>query len=207
MAGICTSHVRRNGPGCDHRTVTVSLDGESFDFDTGEGNLDALPWDDAAKRQFILLGLRRLRSLGLALDDSVGRVTNGQEATNVKGYDFLGPGNAVTKTNIGLSYVNVLPGASGERVLVDFTGCTQFRVILTANLVGTGPFGARIVRDADNAVLYENANIAQTGERELDTGWQTLPAAASGETLARLQMKSITAADDPVIRRCLLLAR
>lgn len=207
MAGICTGSTRKSGAGCDHRTVTVDLDGTVVTVHTGERDLDAMPYGDAEKTQLVLLGLKRLRVLGLLLDDAVNRVTNGEEATNVKSYDLLGPGSAVTKTNIGAAYVNVLPGANGERSLVDFTGCTQYRVILTANLVGTGAFGARIVRDSDSAVLYENANIALTGERELDTDWQTLPAAASGLTLARLQMKSATAADDPVVRRCTLLTR
>jgi hypothetical protein len=209
MAGIVITSVRKSGAGCDHRLVTVALDGESFEVHTGEGELDAMPWTDAEKRQFILLGLKRLRVLGLALDNAPGRVCNGEEATNVKTYDLMGPGNVVAKTNIGTSYVNVLPGANGERVLIDFTGCTEFRVILTANLVGTGPFGARVVRDSDNAVLFENASIAGGApqERELDTDWQTLPGAAGGLTLVRLQAKSTVGADDPQFRRCVMLVR
>jgi hypothetical protein len=135
------------------------------------------------------------------------RVIVGEEATNVKSYNLLGPGLAVTKTNIGTTYVNILPGTSGERSLVDFTGCTEFRLIASANLVGTGPFGLRVVRDSDDAVLYENASIALTGERELDTNWQTLPGAASGNILVRVQAKSNVAADDPVFRRVTLVVR
>lgn len=205
MAGICTAHSRKNGPGCDHRTMTVVLDGESFTFDMEERELDATPWTAAEKKLLIKLGLKRLRVLGLALDNVVGRVTTGDEGSNVKQYDIIT--KDITKTNIGTSYVNIPVGANGERCLIDFTGCTQYRLILHANLVGTGPFGFRLVRDSDNAVLYENASIAQTGERELDTDWQTLPAAASGLQLARLQGKSIVAADDPIVRRCILVVR
>ena len=207
MAGICISSIRKSGAGCDHRAVTVNIDGEEIVVETGEDILDQMTWGDEEKKQFILLGLKRLRSLGLALDNAPGRVINGEEATNIKSYDLMGPGAAVTKTNIGTAYVNVLPGANGERILVDFTGCTQFRVILTANLVGTGPFGVRVVRDSDNAVLFENASIAQTGERELDTDWQALPAAASGLALVRLQAKSTVGADDPQFRRAVMLVR
>lgn len=207
MAGICTNSIRKNGPGCDHRSVTVTLDGQQFVLDTGEHALDAMAWDDAAKQQFILLGLKRLRALGLSLDNAIGRVIAGEEATNVKQYDFIGPGAAVTKTNIGTAYVDVLPGASGQRILVDCTGCTQFRPVLTANLAGTGPHQVRIVRDSDGTVFYESPSLTQTGERELDPGWQTLPVWATGLEVLRLQARSDTGADDPVYRRCVLLVR
>jgi hypothetical protein len=205
MAGVCTGHVRKSGPGCDHRSVTVALDGETFVLDTGERELDAQAWDDAAKREFIRLGLRRLRALGLALDDAVGRVCNGEEATNVKQYMLLT--RDVTKTNIGTSYVNIPPGLNGERSLVEFTGCAEFRIVLNMNFVGTGPMNARVVRDSDNAVLYESPNITGVGEKELDTGWLTIPAAASGLEVVRLQGKSNTGADDPQYRRCVMLVR
>ena len=205
MAGICTNSIRKSGAGCDHRTVTVNLDGESIAIETGEGPLDELPWDDANKRLFILLGLKRLRTLGLALDNAIGRVTNGEEGTNMRQWTILA--KDITKTNIGTAYVNIQIGANGERSLVDFTGATQFRIILNANLVGTGQWGARLIRDGDSAVLYENANLGASGERELDTDWQALPAAAVGLTTVRLQGKSTTGADDPVFRRCVLLTR
>jgi hypothetical protein len=206
MAGICTASTRLNGAGCDHRTVTVSLDGESFEFATGEHLLDAMAWTADEKRQFILLGLKRLRTLGLTLDAAVNRVTNGDEATTVKMYDFFGPGAAITKSNIGTSYVNICTGASGERIVADFTGCTEFRVMLNANLVGTGQWGARIVRDSDSEVLIDAPNLGAAGERELDPGWTALPAAFLGQglTYLRVQGKSQTAADDPVWRRCTL---
>ena len=205
MSGICTNSIRKSGAGCDHRTVTVNLDGESIAIETGEGPLDDLPWDEANKRLFILLGLKRLRTLGLVLDNAIGSVTNGVEGSNVRQWTILT--KDITKTNIGTSYVNIQIGANGERSLVDFTGATQFRIILNANLVGTGQWGARLIRDGDSVVLYENANLGASGERELDTDWQALPAAAVGLTVVRLQGKSTTGADDPVFRRCVLLTR
>lgn len=205
MAGICVTSVRKGGGNCDHRTVTVSLDGEPIVVDTMEAELDEMAWTEKEKRQFILLGLKRLRILGLALDNAAGRVTNGEEATNVKQYLLLA--KDVTKTNIGTAYVNIPPGANGERSLIEFTGCTQFRIVLNANFVGTGPWNVRLVRDSDNAVIYESPNLTQTGERELDTDWQSIPAEASGLAVVRIQAKSTTAADDPVFRRCVVLVR
>lgn len=206
MAGICTISTRQNGAGCDHRNVTISLDGEDVALHIGERDLDAMSWEAEDKRTFIMYCLKRARVLGLQLDEAVGRVIHGEEATNVKQYGLLT--KDVTKTNIGASYVNVPPGANGERTLVEFTGCTEFRLVVHAVLAQTGPYQMRVVRDSDDAVLYESASInAATGEREFDTGIQTLPAAASGLILVRFQAKSVTAADDPVFRRCILMVR
>jgi hypothetical protein len=205
MAGLCITSVRKGGAGCDHRALSVTMDGVPLAVDISEAELDALPWNAETQRQLVVLGLKRLRVLGLALDNAAGRVTNGEEATNVKQYLLLA--KDVTKSNIGTAYVNVPIGLNGERSLVEFTGCTQFRLILNMNAIGTGAWGARVVRDSDNAVLFENAAITGAGEKELDTDWQTLPAAASGLILVRLQGKSVTAADDPVFRRCVMLVR
>jgi hypothetical protein len=206
MAGVVITSVRKSGAGCDHRLVTVSLDGESFEIHTGEAELDALPWGEAEKRLFILLGLKRLRVLGLALDDAAGRVCNGEEATNVKQYLLLA--KDVTKTNIGTSYVNVPPGLNGERGLVEFTGCTEFRLVCNVNHVGTGQLQLRVVRDSDSAVLYESPLLAAgAGEKELDAGWLPIPAAASGLGVVRFQARSTVGADDPQFRRLVMLVR
>lgn len=207
MAGICiTSAVRRGGPTCDHRDLPVNLDGEVFVMDTGEAALAAMPWGEVQKRQYILDSLKRKHVLGqLALDDAAGCVCIGEEATNVKQYAILT--RDVTKTNIGTAYVNISPGLNGERSLVEFTGCTQYRLVLNMLTVGIGPWGVRLVRDSDSAVLHEAANITGAGEKELDTDWLPLPAAASGLALVRLQGKSVTAADDPTFRRAVLLVR
>jgi hypothetical protein len=132
-------------------------------------------------------------------------VCNGDEATNVKQWVILA--KDVTRSNIGTAYVNVPPGLNGERSLIDFTGCTEYRLILNMNAVGTGPWAVRLVRDSDDAVLHEATNITGAGEKELDTNWTTLPAAANGLVLVRLQAKSNVGADDPVFRRCVVLAR
>jgi hypothetical protein len=169
--------------------------------------VDALSAEEL--EQFVRLGIRRLRAQGVTLAQFLNRVTHGDEATNVKQYDVVGAGAVVTLTNIGTVYVNICPGLNGQRSLVDFTGCTSFRLIMNANLIGTGAFAARVVRDSDSSVLFESTNLGAAGERELDSGWQALPAwaAAQGETLVRGQMKSATAADDPVVRRLLVLTK
>jgi hypothetical protein len=201
MAGICT--ITTSPGNCSHRVLTVALDGVEHVIHMAEGEVSA-PLTTEEAVQFIRLGIRHR---GIALAALLNRVIVGDEATNVKQYDLMGPGSAIAKTNIGTAYVNVLPGANGERSLIDFTGSTEFRPVVTANLVGTGPFGFRIVKDADNAVLYENASVALTGERELDPGWQAIPAGFTGLEVVRLQAKSTVGSDDPVIRRASLLVR
>ena len=205
MAAICSNSIRKNGAGCDHRTVTVSLDGESIVVHTTEAELDEMPWGEAEKRKFLVLCLKRQRIAGLAVDNLTGRCVSGDEATNLKQYLLCN--GSVTKTNIGTTYVNVSVGANGERTLVEFTGCTQLRLVLHANFIGTGPWQFRIVRDSDSVVLYESASLTQTGERELDTGFVALSAQAAGLIYVRLQGKSAVGADDPVVRKAVLMVQ
>lgn len=211
MAGICLTATRSNGGAGGHLTVSVDLDGTTITLPPSAAHYDTefgTALESFEQTQLIVLLLRYLKTVkGLDLAALAGRVVLGEEATNVKEYVFFGPGDAITKTNIGTSYVNICPGANGERILADFTGCTQFRLFMTANLVGSGAFGLRAVRDGDNSVLFENASIALTGERELDSDWQSVPQGFSGLTLLRVQGKSATAADDPVFRRCTLLLK
>lgn len=204
MPGICTNVVRDSGGTCEHLTLTADLDGETIEIHSG---LNDPAWQDALtldeKKTLLLLLARWWKGKGENIADFIGRTLAGEEATNVKIYHLLM--KDVTKTNIGTNYVDVPPGANGERMLVDFMGCTQFRVIVNAVLAQTGAYQMRIVRDSDSAVLYESASInAAAGDREFDTGWQGLPADANGQILVRFQAKSATGADDPVFRRCIM---
>lgn len=205
MASICTSSTRKNGATCDHRLISVALDGANIDLHVTQAELDDMPWTAEEQRQFVLLGLKRLRVLGQALDSLAGRVISGEEATNVKQFALLS--KDVTKTNIGTAYVNIPPGLNGERSLVEFTGATEWRLVCNMNALGVGPWQLRVVRDADSAVLYESPSIVGAGEKELDTGWLPLPAEASGLMLVRLQGRSAVGTDDPVVRRCLALVK
>ena len=203
---ICLSNASPTG--CGHRTLTIRVDGVDVVLE-GQHDADLAPLTSAEVETFVRLCVRRLKNEGVSLANFLNRVTYGKEATNVKQYPFFGPGAAVSKTNIGMAYVNILPGLNGERRLPDFTGCTEFRAVMHANLVGTGPFGLRFIRDSDSTILYENASIALTGERELDTGWLALPApfVNGGEIAIRAQAKSTTATDDPVFRSLTLGVR
>jgi hypothetical protein len=206
MAGICTNSVRDSGGSCEHLTLTVDLDGSPLTIKTGHNDprwLDALT--DEEKDTLLRLLARWWKGKGADLAAFIGRVLAGEEATNVEQYLLLS--KDVTKTNIGTAYVNVPPGANGERSLVEFTGCTELRLVLNMNAVGTGPWQVRVVRDGDSAVLYESPNITGAGEKELDTGWLPMPAQASGLELVRFQAKSSVGADDPVFRRLVMLVR
>jgi hypothetical protein len=193
MPAICTN-VASVCVGGNHATVTI--DGRTFRTDSLE------PLSDAERDQLFRLAIRHK---GVALATLLNRVVHGDEATNVKLYTFFGPGAAISKAPaVGTAYVNVAPGLNGERIVADFTGCTEFRFMLNVNIVGTGQLGARCVRDGDDAVLIEDTNLGAAGERELDSDWQPLPATFVGQglTLLRVQCKSTVAADDPVFRRC-----
>jgi hypothetical protein len=192
---------------CSHWVVDGLDDGEPWSgVQVHDQELQAALTDEE-KLQLRKLLLRMLRQRGVTIQEFIGRVVRGEEATNMKMYHLLGPGVAITKTNIGTNYVNISPRLNGERQLIDFTGCTQYRLVGRANFVGTGPFGLRVIRDSDSAVLFENANLSQTGERELDTDWQSLPAAATGLIFVRIQAKSNVAADDPVFGGIVMAVR
>jgi len=205
MAGICTASVSPNN--CGHRTLTIEWDGQTYTlphFDFHQ------PLTTDERLAYLGLSIRLLKGRGVSLAQFVNRVLIGEEATNVKGYTFFGPGVAILKTNIGTAYTNILPELNGGRRLVDFTGCTEIRVFLNGLLPGVGPYGARLVRHSDNAVLYENASIAaNASERELDTGWVAIPEAflPGAQEVLVAQAKSVTALDDPTFRRVELLVR
>ena len=191
MPDICTATVSPNN--CGHRVITVG--GLTIHMTESE----IVPLSTEEREQMYRLAVRHK---GVALAQLLNRVVQGDEATNVKIYSFFGPGAAIAKTNVGATYVNICPGANGERLFVDFTGCTEFRLMLHANLVGVGQFGARVVRDSDDLALYQGDNLGAAGERELDTGWTALPApfVNAGIVSLRAQAKSTTATDDPVFR-------
>lgn len=211
MSGICESSTRDNGGSCEHLTLGVRIDGGPLR--TIKTGISDSRWndtiDDAEWDACLRILARHAKAKGFDLANYVNRLFGlGEEATNVKDYTLIGPGVAITKTNIGTAYVNILNEANGCRVLVDFTGCTEFRPFLNGVFPGTGPHGVRIIKDGDNAVLFENTNIAaQAGERELDPGWQPIHAGFTGLELVRLQGKSATGADDPIYKRCGLLVR
>ncbi len=198
MPDICTNTVSPNN--CGHRTLTIG--GIVFDYHESE----ILPLSTEDK---IALYKLALRFKGGALSQLLNKVVFGDEATNVKVYQFLGPGAAITKTNIGSTYVNICPGLNGERIVADLTGCTEFRLILAANLVGIGNFFARVVRDSDDVVLAESVNLGAAGEREVDSNWQALPATFvnAGVVFLRAQAKSATATDDPIFRSLQVVLR
>lgn len=196
---ICTATA--NPTGCGHWHLTATIGGVSVSVELHE--LELLePFTDNDRSLMLRLLARALRQSGVTLPQFLHRVLKGDEATNVKIYSFFGPGAAITKTNIGTSYVNICPGLNGERIVVDFTGCTQYRLQLHADVPGSGQIGVRVVRDTDGAVLHEAPTIGASGEREGDTDWQDLPAAFVGEglTYLRAEAKSTTAQDDPVFR-------
>lgn len=210
MAGICTNVVRDSGGDCEHLTLTANLDGEAISIDTGlKDDRWSLPLDADEKRHLLRLLTRWWKGKGADITTFVGRVLAGEEGSNVKVYTFRGPGNTVAMTNMhnagANTYGNVNAGLNGESIVVDFTGCTQFRPRLTANFVGTGPWQVRIIRDSDSTVFYESPSLTQTGERRLDPGWQSLPGGFTGLEELRVQAKSAVAADDPVFR-CIELA-
>lgn len=194
MAVTCTE--TNNPSGCGHYHVTVG--GVSLEIHESElGNLTPEEIE-----QLLRLAVRYK---GVALANLLNRVVLGDEATNVKAYTLVAPGVAVARTNVGVTPQNLLPGASGQRMLVDFTGCTEFRLAMDANIV-SGTWALRVVRSGDDEVLYQSPNLSTTGEQDLDTDWQPLPAGFDALAVVVLQVGS-SASASATFRRCVLLVR
>lgn len=196
VADICTAITKCDGG--QHYAITIA--GRTVFLHASD---IVVPLADEELELLVRLAVRHKQ---FALNSLLGRVVLGDEATNMKSYNFLGPGMEILKNNIGINFANVLPGVSGQRALVDCRGCMRYRFIANLNLIGTGPFGIRVVRDTDDAVFYAANSITLTGEREIDTSWQPLPVEFAGLEVLRLQAKSAAGTDQMVFRRVTLLA-
>lgn len=116
---------------------------------------------------------------------------------------------ARTFSNIGTSFVDVYNvGLNNQRQIVDFTGSTQYRVIYHYQNVGGSVQSAQVVDAVTNSnVLDTRSDSGTAAEKELDSGWQSLPAWATGESWLEVQMKAATSTDDPVFRGCVVLLK
>lgn len=209
MAGVVTATATLSACGRE-RSLTITLNGVEYSIPHMHEVDAAIPLSDA-ERDDVLRALVRLvcTTKSLTLATLLNRVVLGEEATNVKPYTLFGPGLAITKTNIGTSYVDIITAeANGGRMLVDFTGVTKIRPVVRGDLPGTGPYSIRIVKDSDNTVLFEQTGITANGNpRELDPGWQDIPAGFTSELAVRVQARSNTGSDDPVFRAAVLLVK
>lgn len=208
MAGIVADRLTHDAGPNAHCRVKVTLDGVEHVIETGNDELAAHDFNLPRFVRDTLYYLVVVR--GVPLAQAVGRVCLGEEATNVQNHVILG--KDVTLTNMrgaaADTYINVAPGANGERFLVDFRGRTEYQIKVCGLLNGTGTYRLRMVRDSDDAVLYEGANInAAAGEREFETPITALPAAADGLFYVRFQIKSSLGTNDPIVRSCHLMVR
>jgi hypothetical protein len=190
--------------------VTANVDGAVTQVRVdGASGVATLTDDD--RRLLLSLLVRRASTVrGLRVNDLPGQRLGVSEdeitsaVATMDTYDYYAPGAAaLTITNVGTAYRNILttPAASLP-VYIDFTGKTQCALVVSANFAGAGAYGFRIVRDTDNAVIWENANIGVLGERtQLLPFTNILLAGLTGVVATRVLIKSTTAADDPIIRR------
>ena len=109
-----------------------------------------------------------------------------------------------TKTNVGTTWVDVYNAAvDPEDTLINTTGTTQFRIVMTVDYVGAGTQSVNLNQTTNNANRLWWFNF--TGDCDpCDSGWQNLPSWANSgsgiETFVEAQIVSTTSGDDPVFK-------
>lgn len=103
---------------------------------------------------------------------------------------------SVTKTNIGLNYVDLFSDYGGRPFFVDTTGFTKLAVQILWTKVGTGTQTMQIVNHADGAVVIESPSLTTQSNEFANIAIPQAFLNFKGKW--RLQVKSTTAADDPV---------
>lgn len=105
----------------------------------------------------------------------------------------------ITKTNIGLTYVNIFTDFSGRPFFIDTTGFKSMAIQILWTKVGTGVQTVRIVNDADNTQVLESGGLGNTPGASDDFPNVAIPPAfLKFKGKWRLQAKSTVAADDPI---------
>lgn len=108
---------------------------------------------------------------------------------------------AVTLTNVGSTFKDLYAGTNsdGKSFHVDFTGKTQVAACVDWNKIGTGTQTIQAVQaDLTSNVLFTKDVVSGHNDFAL----ASLPAWATGQKRIKLQVKSTTAADDPVFEAC-----
>lgn len=105
--------------------------------------------------------------------------------------------------NIGTSYVDVYnTGLNGQRLPVNFSNYTQFKLVVHFNVIGSGNNFFRVVDESNLNNVLSELSASGNGEKEIETVWTNLPTWATREKYIKIQMKSDVGTDDPVFRGC-----
>jgi len=110
------------------------------------------------------------------------------------------PGGSAISAN---TWGNIFVGANGQRQVANFTGYTQYRVLLHYNqpASGAGTLQFRVVDQVTQTnVLHSFAGNTGTGEIESDSGWADLPAWAGGDAFIVPQIQANNTTTDPIFR-------
>lgn len=106
-----------------------------------------------------------------------------------------------TKTNVGTAYVDVYnTGLDPEDTLLNTTGMTQIRILVTVDYVGAGTTSSTFNQSTSNVNSFYVFNYTADCD-PCDSNWQNLPAWASNvEVFIEPQIKSTTSTDDPIYK-------
>lgn len=110
----------------------------------------------------------------------------------------------VTLTNVGTSYDAVAASRGLGGQLVDLTGVTSIRLLVSVSRVGSGTQSWQLWNETDGTELGVITD-AVAGEKKLDATFILSPVV--GVKLLRIRAKSTTASDDPIFFFATLLVK
>lgn len=116
---------------------------------------------------------------------------------------------SLTKTNIGVSYVDIYSTAFDEEELM-LVDCERFefgRIFYLWDYVGTGTQQLRWVNVADNTQVFYESPTFTSDRLSTDSGWFIKPTWCKSSVILEWQGKSTVGTDDPIAKGYNILAK
>lgn len=110
----------------------------------------------------------------------------------------------VTLTNVGSAYDSIGASKGLGLGIVNFTGATQVRFVLSVSKVGTGTQSWQLWNQTDRTQIGVIDDAGAAGDKFLD---QTFAVNLIGEKIVRVRAKSTVAADDPILYGAAILTK
>jgi hypothetical protein len=115
-----------------------------------------------------------------------------------RSFAILKDASGITKTNIGTSYVDILPASL--RTQIDLSEFDRYRLIFGGANTEAGLYYAKFQYSTDESAwtdLSPELSLSGSSESKTVSNWQDVPAAALSDVFVRVLGKAQTATADP----------